>query len=397
MTILGDVMTCIYCGSSVEEIWRLGELPPSDTFCDTQIKSFEVYTNILAVGVCNYCGLSQNTNLVSEKARYIDTDYAYNSANSEYAVSHWRSLIQTLISTSCLSDTSKVLEIGANDGFLLNEINVGFPQSECVGVDASPYQVKKSSSSYPQIDFRCGVFGKEENAFGFEIFDLVIANNVVNHSNNLGKFLKCVHEVMRSNGKFVLEVPSLDMMFLNKKWDQIYHEHVSYFSINSLSHILPEAGFNILSTELNDYHGGSLRVICEKVNNFSIAKKRSLCIEKDKLRKTALFAKEQRNQLTKQVRKIKSSSNKKIYCFGAPAKGVTFINFCELDHKMIDACLETSPDKIGKFIPKSGIKIIDQADIEKGSYIINLLWNIPNLFSQFCIKNDLEEVYYDYN
>lgn len=390
-------MTCIYCGSFVEEIWKLGDLPPSDTFCDTQVKSLKSYCETLAVGVCNSCGLSQNTKLVSEKVRYSDTDYAYSSANSEYAESHWTALIEALVSLNYLSNTSKVLEIGANDGFLLNGIKVCFPQARCIGVDASPYQVEKSNSNYPEIDFKHGVFGKDDNSFGFEIFDLVIANNVVNHSNNLRDFLKCVLEVMRPNGKFVFEVPSLDMMFLNKKWDQIYHEHVSYFSINSLNHILPEAGFNILSMEINEYHGGSLRVICEKTNSFALVEKNSLCTEKDRLRKTALFANRQRSQLIKQVQQIRSISDTKIYCFGAPAKGVTFINFCELDHKMIDACLETSPDKIGKFVPKSGIKIIDQTDVEKGSYIINLLWNIPKVFSQFCIENELEEVRYDYN
>ena len=89
-------MSCIYCNSEVIEVWNLGEFPPSDTFCNSEKASLEILSEKLAVGVCTSCGLTQNTVLLSEKIRYEDNDYAYNSANSSYAKSHWANFTEDL-------------------------------------------------------------------------------------------------------------------------------------------------------------------------------------------------------------------------------------------------------------------------------------------------------------
>ena len=103
-------------------------------------------------------------------------------------------------------------------------------------------------------------------------------------------------------------------------------------------------------------------------------------------------AEEQMTRLSLKISEIKKDPYAKIYFFGAPAKGVTFINYCGLTSGTISGCLENSVDKIGKFITKSGIPIIDEKSVENGSFVINLLWNILDVYDNFCMKNNLIKV-----
>lgn len=386
-------MRCSYCNHKTNEKWHLGILPPSDTFSATQLDALNVFREKLAIGICEKCGLTQNTVRISEAIRYEETNYAYNSANSEYARTHWANFVLYLNQLLKGRKSIKALEIGSNDGFCANEFKKSNDGVTVHGLDASPFQVRRSQKEYPDISFSRCLFGTEKDGFGSESFDIIYANNVVNHANDLRGFLNRVHELITGNGMFVFEVPALDMMFLNKKWDQIYHEHVSYFSCNSITHIMGSSGFEITGLEINDYHGGSLRVTCQK----SQKKLGSLIpnFEADKIEVLKKYAERQRVVLQNAVRSIKSNSSKKIYFFGAPAKGVTFINYCEFSRSDIEGCLENSADKIGRFIPVAGIPIIDEEKVVKGSYVINLLWNVPKLFDNYVTKNELKEVKYE--
>lgn len=390
-------MTCIFCNSKVKEVWNLGSLPPSDTFCNTKEISLKVQTEKLGVGVCCSCGLTQNTLLLSEKIRYEDIDYAYSSANSSYAKSHWHEFTNCLKNKNLFNNNSKILEVGANDGFLLNLIKTEFPKSEVVGLDASPFQVSNAMHNFPNLKMIQGIFGISKDELPNQFFDLVIGNNVLNHSNKLNNFLLRVKEVLIEGGYFIFEVPSLDMMFLKNKWDMIYHEHVSYFSIDSIMFILPQAGLSPISIELSEYHGGSFRVVAKKTAELNKNLKVIKNYEEEKLLIMKTNAEKQIANLIEKIKYIKTNSSRKIYFFGAPAKGATFINYSRLTGDLIDGCLETSENKIGKYIPKCGIPIIDENNVEKGSYAINLLWNIPNVFEEYCKKNNLEKINYEIN
>ena len=383
-------MACIFCSHDVENVWSLGKQPPSDTFCDTLSSALEVVDQELSVGVCTNCGLCQNCFAVDEYVRYEAINYSYGSANSNYARSHWQKFVNDLDEKNILSSSSKILEIGSNDGYLLNCMKVRHPICDYFGLDASPYQVEKAAQEYSTLTFQKGVFGKTSDGFASENFDLVIANNVLNHSNDLASFLHRVQEILSSDGYFVFEVPSLDMMFLNNKWDQIYHEHMSYFSINSITNILPKMGLDLVSIELTDYHGGSFRVTCQKIKIENRDFKRVFNSELSKLRQLKIRAEKQRSFLLSVIEEKQKLNDRQIYLFGAPAKGVTFINYCGLKPTQITGCLEKSRDKIGKYIPKSGIEILDQANVKNGSYAINLLWNIPDIFTNFCNEHNLE-------
>ena len=93
------------------------------------------------------------------------------------------------------------------------------------------------------------------------------------------------------------------------------------------------------------------------------------------------------------IKKVPDGVN--FYLFGAPAKGVTLINYCELSFVDVQACLEGSQSKIGKYIPKAGIPILDENEVVSGSVVFNLIWNLPQLFDSFCKKHNLRGVSYE--
>lgn len=388
-------MTCVYCSESVKEVWCLGNLPPSDTFCETKNQAENYQSPKLAIGFCKSCGLSQNTDLVSELDRYQEVDYSYSSANSEYARSHWREFSEHITGLCTSNEACRILEIGSNDGFCANEVQRKLLKSEVYGLDASPYQVKNAAKNYQNISFKSCIFGLEDDDLDINSFKIIYANNVVNHSNKLKDFIARIYNLLQEDGYFVMEVPLLDLTFSNGKWDQIYHEHVSYFTLNSIRKILGMEKFEIVDLQINDYHGGSIRVTCTKgikVLNDSLAD--CFFTVENKIKILEEKALHEKRLINKKIQDLNDKSGRKIYFFGAPAKGATFINFSELDYGSIAGCLESSDAKIGKFIPKCGIPIINELDVETDSYVINLLWNIPKIFEEFCDTNNLKAIKY---
>ena len=387
-------MVCANCNGNVEELWSLGDLPPSDTFCLSKQEALDCYTERLAIGVCHKCGLIQNVKIVDEQIRYTDTDYSYNSANSAVAVEHWTEYAEFITEIAPNNDNLKILEIGSNDGFCSNAVKLLNPSAVVVGLDASGTQIESAKSAYPDCHFAKCVFGRENDKLEPNYFDIVFANNVVNHSNRLNSFLSRIREVLSDNGVFVFEVPSMDIAFLTGKWDQIYHEHVSYFTINSINHILCMNGFQVLDMKIVDFHGGSLRVsCCKSVPKIRLNFDYNLVNYKSNVSKLCSIADRQKDIIKKIIQKVPDGVN--FYLFGAPAKGVTLINYCELSFVDVQGCLEGSQSKIGKYIPKAGIPILDENEVVSGSVVFNLIWNLPHLFDSFCRKHNLTGVSYE--
>jgi len=377
---------CLFCKKKIEPIINFGKLPPSDYFAPNSFLAKNAKCYKLEVGRCKNCSLVQNINIISAKRRYQDILYIYNSANSNFAKKHWSDYTKVL--SEYFKPNIKVLDIGCNDGYLLNLIKNKTKSKFIYGIDASPFQIKLSRKKYKNINFKCGYGENLKKIYNKNYFDLITCNNVLNHSSNPLSFLKEVNYVLKKDGKLIIEVPNWINTVKDKSWDQIYHEHVTYFTPFTISKILLAAGLNPFKIKETKYHGGSLRVFVDK-------KKLKLLInQKDVsyIQSKSLFVHaEIRKKSAKKI--IDKLKNKNIYLFGAPAKGNTLVNYFGLNNKQIIAALETSKNKIGKFFPKACIPIINEDKIfSKNSYLINLNWNIPFVFNKFCKLKKLKKL-----
>ena len=161
-----------------------------------------------------------------------------------------------------------VLEIGSNDGYLLSLIQAR--KNKVLGVDASDFMANLASKS--GVKTIAGIFGEsqelhseiEENSNTYEI---IIANNVLNHSNNPINFVNSVKKLLSQDGIFVFEVPYWLETVKSLHFDQVYHEHVTYFSVKAAKELLKVADLEIIDVEVVNYHGGSLRVTATHIGN----------------------------------------------------------------------------------------------------------------------------------
>ncbi len=378
---------CIIDGSDIVEIIDLGMHPYADTFIPYERIDESEPVFPLKCGLCSECGLVQLIHLTNPDARYGMYDYSYTSSNSEYARTHWTNFVEAAINSQEL--VVRVLEIGSNDGFLLQQF--ASKGCEVLGFDSSVAMTRiANDQGIPTINGIFGLSEAEKLAAADSGFDLIVANNVLNHSNDPIDFLKGVEKLLSNEGRFIFEVPYWLCSIESRNFDQIYHEHISYFTISSLSKIIEHTELKIFDITLNEYHGGSLKVTLTKSDIFeplnwshlSAAEELAKLSDVETYSKFMEEVKSKRGRLLVKIHQILlSEPDASIVLAGAAAKANTFINFYRLDSTIIRCITDNSPHKVGKYSPLSRIPIVNDQELAriKNVYILITAWNIRDI------------------
>jgi len=319
--------------------------------------------------------------------RYIAYEYSYTSSNSEFSRKHWIQYASDTEKKLKLPLKSTVVEIGSNDGFLTKQfMEMGH---KVLGVDPSPY-VKKLAEKIG-VKTHCDFFSESVSGAlktNYGSANLIIANNVYNHADDIEDFTKGVANLLKNEGVFIIEVPYWYNTIKDGKYDQIYHEHITYFTVKYSDYLLRKHGLEIFDIQVVNYHGGSLRIYAKKKNNILIAEKvKSMIAEEEafglfNVKTYEVFMsklKNNRAQLLKKICNLKLNS-KSIIGIGAAAKGNTLLTFNKLDNTFIDYITDASPHKIGKYTPLTRIPIVGDEILTKYKevYALILSWNITN-------------------
>ena len=286
--------------------------------------------------------------------------------------------------------SSLAVEIGSNDGYLLEQI--GPNVKKVLGIDSSEAMVaianKKGVMSEQHL------FGKAVSEKLVETHgkaDLILANNVLNHANDPIDFVAGVFNLLTENGVFVFEVPSWMSTIKSGNFDQIYHEHVTYFSVKSVQYMLEKVGLFIEHVELVDYHCGSLRVRATK----SSTSKNIELIDSfiDEENNFGLYAVDTYTRYKADIDLKKAKFLAHFYetknlhpdsefiGIGAAAKANTLLTYYGLNASNLSAILDASPHKVGKFTPLTRIPITsdDYVSGRENIVAIVLSWNISDL------------------
>lgn len=386
---------CLVCSSKeVTDIIDLGMHPFADTFIPESKESDNDVIYRLVCSLCLKCGHVQNKYETDPMKRYSQIDYSYTSSNSQFARDHWDKYADE-VSNEIGLNKGLVIEAGSNDGYLSEQfLKRG---NKVLGVDPSPYMADLAKQrNVPTI---VGLFGSkyvDEILSKYGKADLVCANNVFNHSDNPFDFVKAVSEILKDNGSFVFEQPYWIDTLKTGKFDQIYHEHVSYFTVKSAKALLERVGLKIKSAEVVNYHGGSLRIIAQKKEKVIDSKNVEEMIENEinygafDLNKYKEFMNSLKIQRSKFMQKIHQLKEKNIplIAVGAAAKGNTFLNFYGLDSTIIDYVTDASPHKKGKYTPATRIPIVGDEIFSKYGevYAIILSWNIADQLKNILSK-----------
>jgi hypothetical protein len=370
------------------KIIDLGQQPLADSF----LKKNQIIKEIKKPLICflnkNTGKIFLNSNFPA-KYRYNFIDYSYTSSNSKASRKHWDNFY-IKINKDYKIKNKKILEIGSNDGYLLNKFK---KKNFILGVDASAYMSKLANLKY-KVNTLHSVFNYKKSNYikkKYGKFDLIIANNVLNHSDKEIDFLRGVLNLISDNGVFVFEVPYWTYQIKNFYFDQIYHEHRCYFTLRYIKYLMKILNFSLSKIDIVNYHGKSLRIAFVKnngkfKNNITKFKRLTNYENKEKIfsKKTYFnFMKKiinKRNFYIKKMNKLKKLGYE-IVGVGASAKGNTFLNFLKIDSRIINCITDVTKEKIGKYTPGSHIKICNDNyfNNKKKIYALILSWNFSKM------------------
>lgn len=378
------VNKCRICKSKIVEIFSLGNFPAVNYYLSKNEleKKEEKYS--LTFCLCENCGLGQLNEIVSADKLFLE--YHYMSSTSYPLMLHLESLAELCRNRFKLNSLSNALDIGCNDGILLNFLKNHKIFS--LGIDPAENAIKDAKNK--DITVIKGFFNE---AMSTKIlvrhgkFDLIVATNTLAQIIDLNDFVKGVRNLLNEDGVFVIEVGYLLDMINKKTFDSIYHEHYSYFSLRSLMQLFRAHSLDVFDAQRIANHGGSLRVfIKHHANKKFNMRKRLEKIKKNeeliKLHKSEsykefasnifLFRKDFRNLLLGLKK-----DNQEIIGLGAPAKSVVLLNFVGINNKVISYITDSTSHKQHKYMPGVHIPIMPEEKIitdKNIDYFLLLAW-----------------------
>nr|WP_282560172.1 class I SAM-dependent methyltransferase [Motilimonas cestriensis] len=285
-----------------------------------------------------------------------------------------------------LNQDSYVVEIAANDGYLLqNFVAAHIP---CLGIEPTADTASAArAKNIPIVQAFFNANMAQEMANKGQQADLIVANNVFAHVPDINDFSLGLHKLLKANGVITLEFPHLLSLLEQVQFDTIYHEHFSYFSLFAVKQILAKVDLRIFDVETLNTHGGSLRVYaCHLDSAHQTSARVQQLIDQEAAHR--LFQRDGYQNFQSKVDKIKNDlvrfliekkeQGKTVVAYGAAAKGNTLLNYAGIKPDLLPVVFDAAKSKQGKFLPGSHIPILSPNHIEQYSpeTILILPWNI---------------------
>ena len=380
-------MNCRHCNATLTlPLIDLGLAPPSNAYLSTQQLHQPEKKYPLRVLVCQTCWLAQTEDF-AQAHELFDADYAYFSSFSSTWLEHAKRYATEMLARFYLSSSSHVVEIAANDGYLLQYFKAA--NIPCTGVE--PTASTAAAARAKGIDIVQEFFGvalaNTLVAQGKQA-DLTAANNVLAHVPDINDFVAGFTVLLKPTGVATFEFPHLMQLMALNQFDTIYHEHFSYLSLIAVQRIFAANGLTVFDVEEHPTHGGSLRVFAQRTDTGK--QPISDRVAKMLRAEEAIGIQTKKYYLAFQARaeKVKDDfvnfladakrQGKTVAAYGAAAKGNTLINFAELGSDLIQYVVDKNPAKQGKFMPGSRIPILspEMLESQRPDYLVILPWNI---------------------
>lgn len=373
---------CRFCGGQLQLFVDLGMSPLANSYLtEPQLTQMEPFYPLRAL-VCADCLLVQLEEF--EQPENIFSSYAYFSSFSVTWLEHCRAYVEMIVARLRLGTESKVVEVASNDGYLLQYfVARGIP---VLGVEPAENVARVAvERGVPTVTTFFGRGLAEELARDGPA-DLVVANNVLAHVPGLVDFVTGLEILLASGGTLTAEFPHLLRLIAGVEFDTIYHEHLSYFSLLSITRVFEQAGLEIYDVEELETHGGSLRIYACHAGERAQEERVLALVERElsaglgELAGHMAFAgrvHEAKRELLGFLIESKADG-KTIVGYGAPAKATTLLNFCGIGTDFIDYTVDISPHKQGLFLPGTHIPIRAPGEVRRTrpDLLFILPWNI---------------------
>lgn len=389
-------MNCRGCGAALSlPLIDLGTSPPSNAYLRAeQLDSAEQWVP-LKVQVCQSCWLVQTEDYTRADSLF-DADYAYFSSFSSTWLEHAEHYVATMVERFGLNEQSRVVEVAANDGYLLQY--VARRGIACLGVE--PTHSTAQAARAKGLDIRELFFGRESASQLLEqgwAADLMAANNVLAHVPDINDFLSGFATLLKPGGVATFEFPHLLTLMAGAQFDTLYHEHYSYLSLTAVQTLCERNGLSVFDVSELPTHGGSLRVFVQRADGGQhehlpavqrvLEAELSAGVKTDRFYASLAPAAERiKHELLRFLLQAKADG-KRVVGYGAAAKGNTLLNYAGIKPDLLAWVADASPHKQGKFLPGSRIPVVgpERITLEKPDYVLVLPWNlIDEITGQFA-------------
>ena len=372
--------TCRVCGSKdLKKFLDLGKTPLANSLVNKANLHKKDRTFPLAVYFCKKCSLVQVCDVVNPKILF--SDYYFITSASSPSIDHFKKYSTDILQKFIKSKDDLAVDIGGNDGTLLNEL-----KNHCKVLNIEPAGNIAAISEKKGVKTLNNFFSKNLVAKIIKNYgsaSVVTANNVIAHTDTVKDLFEGVKELLSDDGVFVFETHWVRNLIGKGGFDQVYHEHLCYYSLHALKYLADSVGMGIFDVKMVPIQGESLRVYAAKdriikpsVNKFLEREKK---LGLDDFKTFSHFSEKvlaNKNKTLSALNALKAE-NKSIVGYGAPAKGSTLLNFYGIDGKTIDYIIDTTSIKQGLFMPGVHIPIHPPEKLyeSKPDYVLLLAWN----------------------
>jgi hypothetical protein len=381
-SIFQVISNCRICGESkLNNILSLGEQPPANSLRSNREESLPFVP--LSIVHCDNCRTVQLKETV--KPEYLFSKYVWVTGTSSTA--------QTYSSFFCDEALTRlpdrelfIAEVASNDGTFLERFKD--KGHKVLGIDPARNiaQIAIDKGIPTEIKFFDHNIA-ESIASKHGKADCIFARNVIPHVDNIHGVVSGMAHCIKDEGIAIVEFHYGEKIMSELQYDSIYHEHLFYFSFQSLRYLLEKYGLSAFDYNVSPISGGSIALYCSKNKQPETSKlKKKLEMDensglglKEKWLEFSEKCFEHKNKLV-EVIKMHSGNGTKMIGYGASARSSTLLNFCGIDHRHLICVADGNPIKHGKFTAGTDIPIVspDEAFAKNPDTVLLLGWNFKD-------------------
>lgn len=380
-------MKCRHCGAELTlPLVDLGSAPPSNAYLTTTSLHAPEKWYPLRVLVCESCWLVQTEDF-AQADELFDAEYAYFSSFSNSWLAHAECYVSDMVECFHLTQHSHIVEVAANDGYLLQYAQA--LHIPCLGIEPTASTASAArTKGIPIVEDFFGVRLANILVAEGKQADLTAANNVLAHVPDINDFVAGFVILLKPQGVATFEFPHLLNLVQHNQFDTIYHEHFSYLSLIAVQRIFAANGLSVFDVEELATHGGSLRVFAQRADTgrHTISSKVAELLQRET--QAGMTSTDYYSNFQVKTDKVKDDflrflleakqQGKTIAAYGAAAKGNTLMNYAGIRPDLIAFVIDRNPAKQDKYMPGSRIPIVDESQLHstKPDYVVILPWNL---------------------